>query len=169
MTTLLIVIAAALAVLTFLLCSNSKGFMSLRIKHNGRTTFRKALRFAIAIAVGMFFVGAVASPALATGHGQQFVQQQYVAVPQAVVVPYVAQQQAACVVQQFNAYSQPVQAFAVQPQFSRSRSFQRSRGGFSSFNRSSFRQQSNFGGNSRSFSFQSQSNGRGGLRSLFPF
>lgn len=132
---------------------------------------KRYVSFFAALLVGCLFLTAIASPALATGYGQQqFVQQQYVAVPQAVVVPYVAQQQAACVVQQFNDYSQPVQAFAVQPQFSRSRSFQRSRGGFSSFNRSSFRQQSNFGrGNSRSFSFQSKSNGRGGLRNLFPF
>lgn len=53
---------------------------------------------------------AFAAPAFATGHGQQaFIVQEYIAAPQAVVVPYaVQQQQAACVVQQFQAYSAPL-------------------------------------------------------------
>lgn len=115
----------------------------------------------------------IASPALAGyGQGQQQVVVQEYVVAQPLVQSYVVQPQAVCGVQALNGYStQSFQAFNTGPQFSRSRSFQRSRGSsFNNFQRSSFRQQSNFGrGSSRSFSFQSQSNGRGGLRSLFPF
>lgn len=133
---------------------------------------RSYLAFIIALAVGLCFLGAVASTCLATTHGAQAVVQQYV-VPQQVIVPYVVQQQqAACVVQQFQAYSAPlvqkqiVQQKVVQQQFVKQRSFQRSRGGsFSSIQR----QQINTGGRQRSLSIQSSSSGGGFLRNILPF
>ncbi len=170
----LTVIGFVLLAVLAMLCSPAKGFMSLRVTHNGRTAFRKGFKFGFAaVMVGVLLLGA-ATPALATGYGQQAVVVQQYAVPQQVVVPYaVQQQQAACVVQQFQAYSAPLvqqqivrQQVLVPQQFSRQRSFSRSRGGFSSFSNV---QQFNSGGRQRSFSIQSSSSGRGGLRNLFPF
>lgn len=135
---------------------------------------RSYLAFILALAVGLCFLGAFASPALATGYGQQAViVQEYIAAPQAVVVPYaVQQQQAACVVQQFQAYSAPLvqqkivrQQVLVPQQFVKQRSFQRSRGGsFSSIQRQQFS-----GGRQRSLSIQSSSSGGGFLRNILPF
>ena len=69
-----------------------------------------ANQFTALAVVGLLLLGAFASPAFATGHGQQaFIVQEYIAAPQAVIVPHaVQQQQAACVVEQFQAYSAPL-------------------------------------------------------------
>lgn len=135
---------------------------------------RSYLAFIIALAVGLCFLGAVASTCLATTHGAQAVVVQEYVVPQQVIVPYaVQQQQAACVVQQFQAYSAPLvqqkivrQQVLVPQQFVKQRSFQRSRGGsFSSIQR----QQFSSGGRQRSLSIQSSSSGGGFLRNILPF
>ncbi len=120
-------------------------------------------QFVAFVLVGLVIIGVFASPALATGHGQAVIVQEYIAAPQAVVVPYAVQQQnAACVVQQFNAYAVPIQRQQfVQQKFVQQNFKQQS------FQRSRSRQQFNSGGNFRSFSIQSQSSGRRGLLGIF--
>lgn len=123
---------------------------------------KRFLTFLLAAIVGLLYLGAIAQHAHAGGYGNQAViVQEYVVQPQ-LVQSYVQQQNAACAVQQFNAYSAPlvqrqivrqkvVQQKFVQPQ--RFRSVQRVRGG----------------GNFSSITIQRQRSGGGFLRNLLPF
>ena len=158
----LILVAALAALVAFAVSRLSRRRFNVvsDLRWDGRKLHATSLAIAMLAVVACFSV--LATPALATGHGQQaVVVQEYVVQPQFQQQGYVLQQNAACVAQQFNAYSAPlvhrkvVRQRVVPQKFVRPQRVQRV--------------QRPRGGNFSSITIQRERSGRGFLRNLLPF